>query len=139
MAATMEQSMINRKTQELCQAILDEPSVQTLRKSIDSFMANESARAQYDGVVAKGQALQQKQQMAVALTDAEISDFERDRDALLKNPIASDFLDAQHQLRSVQESIHRHVNKTFELGRLPSEEDLSSSCCSDGQGCGCSH
>ena len=135
----MEETVINRKTRELCQAILDEPSVQALRKSIDSFMANDTARAQYDGVVAKGQALQQKQQMSVALTDEEISEFEQHRDALLKNPVASDFMDAQQQLRDVQESIHRHVNKTFELGRLPSEEDLSSGCCSDGQGCGCSH
>jgi cell fate (sporulation/competence/biofilm development) regulator YlbF (YheA/YmcA/DUF963 family) len=139
MAATMEESVISRKTRELCQAILDEPSVQALRKSIDSFMADETARAQYDGVVAKGQALQQKQQMSVALTDEEISDFEQHRDGLLKNPVASEFIEAQQQLREVQESIHRHVNKTFELGRLPSEEDLASGCCSDGQGCGCGH
>jgi cell fate (sporulation/competence/biofilm development) regulator YlbF (YheA/YmcA/DUF963 family) len=139
MAATIEESVISRKTRELCQAILEEPSVQALRKSIDSFMADETARAQYDGVVAKGQALQQKQQMSVALTDEEISDFEQHRDALLKNPVAGDFLEAQQQLRDVQESIHRHVNKTFELGRLPSEEDLESGCCSDGHGCGCGH
>ncbi len=137
MAATIEETVISQKTRELCQAILDEPGVQSLRKSIDSFMADESARAQYDGVVAKGQALQQKQQASQALTDEEIADFEQHRDALLKNPVATEFLDAQQQLRDVQESIHRHVNKTFELGRLPSQEDLSTGCCSDGHGCGC--
>jgi cell fate (sporulation/competence/biofilm development) regulator YlbF (YheA/YmcA/DUF963 family) len=139
MAATIEETVISQKTRELCQAILDEPGVQALRKSIDSFMADETARAQYDGVVAKGQALQQKQQMSEALSDEEIADFEQDRDALLKNPVANDFLDAQQQLRDVQESIQRQVKKTFELGRLPSEEDLASGCCSDGGGCGCGH
>ena len=139
MAATIEETVISRKTRELCQAILEEPSVQGLRKSIDSFMSNDGARAQYDEVVAKGQALQQKQQSSAALTDEEIADFEKHRDALLRNPVASDFLDAQQQLRDVQESIHRQVNKTFELGRLPTEDDLSSGCCSDGHGCGCSH
>lgn len=139
MPATIEETVITQKTRELCQAILDEPGVQALRRSIDSFMADETARAQYEGVVAKGQALQQKQQMSVALTDEEISDFEQHRDALLKNPVASDFIEAQQQLRDVQESIHRHVNKTFELGRLPSEEDLASGCCSDGHGCECDH
>ena len=136
MAATIEETAITRKTRELCQAILEEPSMQGLRRRIDDFMADETARAQYDGLVNKGEALQQKQQSAIALTDEEVSDFEQHRDALLKNPVARGFLDAQQELRQVQESIHRHVNKTFELGRLPSEEDLSSSCCEDGCGCG---
>jgi cell fate (sporulation/competence/biofilm development) regulator YlbF (YheA/YmcA/DUF963 family) len=139
MAATSDDTLISRKTRELCQAILDEPSVQALRKNIDSFMADETTRTQYDGVVSKGQALQQKQQMSATLTDEEIADFEQHRDALLRNPVASDYLDAQQQLRDIQESIQRHVKKTFELGRLPSEEDLAGGCCSDGHGCGCSH
>jgi cell fate (sporulation/competence/biofilm development) regulator YlbF (YheA/YmcA/DUF963 family) len=136
MTATIEETAITRKTRELCQAILDEPSVQGLRRRIDDFMADETARAQYDGLVNKGEALQQKQQKAIALTDEEISDFEQHRDALLQDPVARGFLDAQQELRQVQESIQRHVKKTFELGRLPSEEDLSSSCCEGGCGCG---
>jgi hypothetical protein len=72
------------------------------------------------------------------LTGEEISDFEQHRDTLLKNPVASGFLDAQQELHQVQESIHKYVNKTIELGRLPSEEELSESCCNHG-GCGCEH
>ncbi len=119
--------------------------MKALRQSIDSFMADEQTRAQYDGLVAKGQALQQKQQMLVALTGEEISDFEQQRDSLLKNPVARGFLDAQQELHDVRESIHRHVNKTLELGRLPSEEELSEGCCGahgdhgDHGGCGCGH
>jgi cell fate (sporulation/competence/biofilm development) regulator YlbF (YheA/YmcA/DUF963 family) len=84
-------------------------------------MADEQTRAQYDGLLTKGQALQQKQQQSMPLTGEEISDFEQHRDSLLKNPVASGFLDAQEELRQVQESIHKYVNKTLELGRLPSE------------------
>ena len=138
MAPTIEETAIARKTRELCQAILDEPSIRSVRERIDSFMADEKARAQYDGLVAKGQALQQKQQSSVPLTGEEISDFEQDRDSLLKNPVARGFLDAQQELQEVRESIHKYVNKTLELGRLPAEEDLSESCCSEG-GCGCGH
>ena len=134
----IEDTAVTRKTRELCQAILDEPSVQALRKSIDSFMADERARAQFDGVVAKGQALQEKQQNAVALTDQEIADFEQHRDSVLQNPVARGFLDAQQELHQVQDSIHKYVSKTFELGHLPSAEDLSSGCCGH-DGCGCNH
>ena len=138
MAPTIEETAIARKTRELCQAILDEPSIRSVRERIDSFMADEKAHAQYDGLVAKGQALQQKQQSSVPLTGEEISDFEQDRDSLLKNPVARGFLDAQQELQEVRESIHKYVNKTLELGRLPAEEELSESCCSEG-GCGCGH
>jgi len=140
METTIEETAITRKTRELCQMILDEPSMQALRQRIDTFMADEETRSQYDGLIAKGQALQEKQQRAVALTGEEISDFEQQRDALLNNPVARGFLDAQQELHQVQESIQKYVSKTIELGRLPSEEDLSSGCCGEHEhGCGCSH
>src|SRR5512143_3041023 len=113
MALTIEETPIARKTRELCQAILEEPTLKALRQRIDSFMADETTRAQYDGLVSKGQALQQKQQMSVALTDEEISDFEQHRDTVLKNPVARGFLDAQQELHQVKQSIHQYVSKTF--------------------------
>jgi cell fate (sporulation/competence/biofilm development) regulator YlbF (YheA/YmcA/DUF963 family) len=139
MAPTIEETPIARKTRELCETILDEPSVQAIRQRIDAFMADEATRSHYDTLVTKGQALQQKQQMSQPLSGEEISDFEQHRDSVLKNPVARAFLDAQQELHEVRESIQRYVNKTLELGRLPSEEDLTSSCCGD-HGCGsCGH
>ena len=119
--------------------LLDEPSMQALRRRIDAFMADEPTRSQYDDLVAKGQELQEKQQRSVALTGEEISEFEQQRDSLLNNPVARGFLDAQQELHEVQESIQKYVRKTIELGRLPSEEELSESCCGGGHSCGCSH
>ena len=72
MAPTIEETVITQKTRELCQAILDEPSMRTVRERIDTFMADEDTRAQYDGLVAKGQTLHQKQQTLVPLTGEEI-------------------------------------------------------------------
>jgi len=138
MALMTEETVIAQKTRELCQAILDEPSMRATRQRIDAFMADEKTRELYDSLVAKGQALQEKQQRSLPLTGEEISDFERQRDTLLKNPVASGYLDAQQELHQVQESIHKYVTKTIELGRLPSEEELSESCCGHG-GCDCGH
>lgn len=139
MAPTIEETAITRKTRELCQTILDEPSVQAIRQRIDTFMGDEATRSQYDSLVTKGQALQEKQQMSQPLSGEEISDFEQHRDSLLKNPVAREFLDAQQELHQVRESIQKYVNKTLELGRLPLEEDLSSDCCGD-HSCGsCGH
>lgn len=136
MESTTVQSTLMEKTRELCQAILDEPSMRSIRSRIDTFMNDEQARGQYEQVVNKGQALQEKQQNAQPLTGEEIADFEGDRDALLNNPVARGFLDAQEELRNVQNSVSKYVNKTFELGRMPTEEDITEGC---GHGCSCSH
>jgi cell fate (sporulation/competence/biofilm development) regulator YlbF (YheA/YmcA/DUF963 family) len=136
MASTIEDTPIIRKTREFCQMLLDEPGMKALRQRIDDFMADEQTRALYDGLITKGQALQEKQQQSLPLTGEEISDFEQQRDSLLKNPVARGFIDAQQELHQVRESIQRYVSKTIELRRLPSEEELGSGCCGD-HSCGC--
>ena len=146
MAAIIEETPIMRKTRELCETILEQPDMQAVRQRISAFMADEKTRTQYEDLVNKGQELQQKQQMSQQLSGEEISSFEQQRDSLLRNPIARNFLDAQDEMHRIQDSIHKFVSKTFELGRLPSEEDLSEGCCGGGGGhghghggCGCSH
>jgi cell fate (sporulation/competence/biofilm development) regulator YlbF (YheA/YmcA/DUF963 family) len=139
MNTTIEETSILRKTRELCQTILDEPAIQSIRERINTFMEDQAARTQYDGVMTKGQALQQKQQLAMELTGEEVADFEQHRDALLSNPVARNFLDAQEEMQKVQESIHHYVSKTLELGRVPSEEEVNhQGGCGHG-GCGCGH
>lgn len=137
MQTTTQETPIVQKTKELCQTILDQPNIRSVRQRIDAFMADDSARSQYEGLMAKGQALQQKQQMSMPLTGEEISEFEKDRDALMNNPVARNFLDAQEELHHVHQSINQYVSKTLELGRVPAESDFESGSC--GHGCGCSH
>ena len=137
MQTTLEESPVMQKTRELCQTILDQPTMQSIRQRIDAFMGDEKTRTHYDDLVQKGQALQQKQQMSLALSGEEVSDFEKHRDALMQNPVARGFLDAQEELHHVQQSVQQYVNKTLELGRLPTDEEMSAGSC--GHGCGCDH
>jgi cell fate (sporulation/competence/biofilm development) regulator YlbF (YheA/YmcA/DUF963 family) len=138
MPITIEESPVIRKTKELCQTILEQPEIRSIRQRIDAFVGDEKTRAQYEGLVSKGQVLQQKQQQSLPLSGEEIADFEQERESLLSNPIARGFLDAQEELHQVQESIHKYVNKTLELGRLPSDEEMEASACGHG-GCSCGH
>ena len=127
---------IETKTNELCEAILEQLKTGGIRQRIDTFMADATARGQYESLMSKGQALQEKQHHGQTLEAAEISAFEKDRDALLKNPVASGFLDAQEEMHDLQHSVQKFVAKTIELGRLPAADDLTEggSC---GHGCGC--
>jgi len=126
---------IETKTNELCEAILEQLQTGGVRQRIDAFRADAAARGQYESLMSKGQALQEKQHHGETLDPAEISAFESERDALLRNPIASSFLDAQEEMHDLQHSVQKFVAKTIELGRLPSAEDLSEGSC--GHGCGC--
>ena len=140
MDITIEESPVTQKTKELCQAILEQPNMRAIRRRIDAFMADDQSRAQYESLVNKGEGLQQKQQMSIALSGEEIADFEKERDALMKNPVARGFLDAQEELHQVRQSVQQYVSKALELGRLPTEEEMNGCCGSGGHGgCGCSH
>jgi cell fate (sporulation/competence/biofilm development) regulator YlbF (YheA/YmcA/DUF963 family) len=134
---TIQESALSVKIRELCQAILEDPEVQSARQRVDDFMADEPARALYNEVMNKGNALQQKQERSQPLTGEEIASFERDRDALLRHPVARGYLEAQEQLHEVEHTVRQQVGKTLELGRLPSESDMESGGC--GHGCGCHH
>jgi cell fate (sporulation/competence/biofilm development) regulator YlbF (YheA/YmcA/DUF963 family) len=119
---------IEDKTKELCETLIVAPEMLSIRKRIDTFMADTSARGQYESLMSKGQALQEKQHQGQTLESAE---------SLLANPVARDFLDAQEEIHGIQKSIQKQVAKTLELGRLPAAEDLEEGSC--GSGCGCHH
>ena len=126
---------VETKTRELCEAIIEHIEAGGIRQRIDTFLADASARGQYESLMSKGQALQEKQHSGQALEPAEISGFEQERDALLKNPVATAFLDAQEEMHNLQHSVQKHVGKTIELGRIPTAEELNGGSC--GEGCGC--
>jgi cell fate (sporulation/competence/biofilm development) regulator YlbF (YheA/YmcA/DUF963 family) len=137
MQAIIEETEIIQKTRDLCQTLVEQSEFQQIRRSIDAFMADDEARNQYQLVMEKGDQLQHKQHSGQPLDNAEIAEFEKNREILLNNTLARDFLEAQQQMHKIQESVMQFVGKTFELGRVPTTEDLSSGGC--GSSCGCGH
>ncbi|HEY2329704.1 MAG TPA: YlbF family regulator [Verrucomicrobiae bacterium] len=129
-------TIIETKTNELCEAILQEIHSGGIRRRIDTFLGDATAKGQYESLMSRGQTLQEKQHGGQVLDAVEIAAFEKDRDALLKNPVAAGFLDAQEEMHELQSTVKKTVAKTIELGRIPTAEDLAEggSC---GSGCGC--
>src|SRR5271163_1187357 len=128
---------ILQKTRELCEAIVQQPEFRNIRQQVDSFMADAKAQQQYESLSEKGRHLQHKQQQGLELAPAEISAFDAEREAFFRNPVAKGFVDAQEAMHHIQSEVNQLVTKTFELGRVPSAEDLESGSC--GSGCGCHH
>lgn len=136
MALTVESNTVTQKTRDLCQAILDQPEFQEMRKNIDQFMADDKAQQEYQALVEKSEELNHKQHQGVRLTQDEVTAYESQRERVVNNPVAAGFIRAQQEVHQMQESINKYLSKTFELGRVPTEEDMEGGC---GEGCGCHH
>jgi cell fate (sporulation/competence/biofilm development) regulator YlbF (YheA/YmcA/DUF963 family) len=137
MAMISEDSVVMRKTRELCETLVGQSEFKSIRNRIDAFLADDQARQQYQWVAEKGEELQQKQRSGQPLGDAEIQEFEKERQSLMDNHTAREFLEAQEEMHEVQVSVRQYVTKTFELGRTPTPEDFSDGSC--GPSCGCHH
>ena len=79
--------------------------------------------------------IQKKRFSGETLPPEDFEEFCKERESLFDNPIASDFLEAQQEMAQVQQSVMQYVTKTFEVGHVPSEEDLRS-CPGSCSGCG---
>ena len=111
------------KVKELCQTIVEQPHFAGMLASVEAFMEDAGAQDLYRAVTGLQERLMSKQQQGESLTEAEIAEFEEQRDRLLANDVAREFLDARQQMEKVQSSVNRYVQMTFELGRVPLSEE----------------
>ncbi len=134
----LEMLPIKQGTDQLCESIVNQEGFKELYAKIDAFISDEKLKYEYSTLNERGALLQQKQQAGAEITEEEITAFEQLRTDFLDNKAATDFLAAQEEVQQVQDRIHQVIAKTFELGRVPAQEDFDF--CSDGFGdCGCSH
>ena len=133
-----DDSAVMGKTRDLCETIANDSDYRDLLQKVEKFLGDDEARLSYQSVHESGQALNQKQQSGLQLSDSEIAEFEGARSELLNNPIASDFMQAQQSLEALQSSVSRMVGMTLELGRVPTPEDIAQAsgggCCGGGEG-----
>ncbi len=134
----LEMLPIKQGTDQLCESIVNQEGFKKLYAKIDAFISDEKLKYEYSTLNERGALLQQKQQAGAEITEEEITAFEQLRTDFLDNKVATDFLAAQEEVQQVQDRIHQVIAKTFEVGRVPAQEDFDF--CSDGFGdCGCSH
>lgn len=139
MSIFAKDSAVMAKTKDMCDAIAQDIEFLALQGQVERFLSDDEAKLQYQSVHERGEELHQKQHAGVELSETEIQEFESARDSLMKNEVASDFMEAQQSLKTLQQTIGKYVSMTLELGRVPEPEDMEQSgdggCC--GGGCGC--
>lgn len=129
-----------QKTRELCETIVQQEQFADMLVRIERFLADPAAQALYQGLSETQDRLVSKQEEGIDLAAEEIAAYEKQREALFANEVAGGFVAARQEMQSVQETVMRYVGLTFELGRVPTEDDLqgcgSGGCGTCGGGCG---
>ncbi|MCC5842656.1 MAG: YlbF family regulator [Verrucomicrobia bacterium] len=128
------------KTRELCEALVAQDSYKAMKAKLDAFMNDTQAQSMYQELSDKQSMLVQKQESGSDLTEEEIRDFEDQRERLLLHPVAGGFVEAQQGFEELRDTVVRYVTKSFELGRVPTADEVKpqGGCCGGGCGGGCS-
>lgn len=140
MSTLLEQSAVEDKAIDLCQAILDDPDFAEARRKIDTFLGDQNAQDAYKAWQGKAQELHQMSHEGLQPNNDDLAQFETLKAAVQNNDTAANFVAAEDRLNSIFGSVTKRIQKTLQLGKLPAEEDLvESGCCggSGGGGCGC--
>jgi cell fate (sporulation/competence/biofilm development) regulator YlbF (YheA/YmcA/DUF963 family) len=140
-APTSAASVLDQKIHDLCQAILTDAQVSSSREQIDAFLEDDDAREIYAAVMQKSDELQQKQRSGAELTDEDIIEYNRLRDRAFSDPRVQSFQMARGHIQEVEDKIVAYVEKTLELGRIPTPDEVvrqGGGCCGGGGGGGCS-
>ena len=130
-----EDTPVIQKTKELCQTILDQPAYREIRKTVDDFLGNAQAVDHYRRLCDLQDLLRMKEDQGMEVTDSEMADYEKLEQEFLGNPLAQQFIEAQHKMHKIEATVSGYIRKTFELGRLPQDSDFEGGGC--GPGCGC--
>ncbi|WFB37104.1 YlbF family regulator [Kiritimatiellota bacterium B12222] len=132
-----QETPVISKTKELCASLLELESYKRMKAQLDAFVEDQAAQELYQELSQKQSELVRKQETTGDLTEEEIKSFEDQRERLLMHPVAGGFVEAQQGFEELRDTVVRYVTKTFELGRVPTEEEVTpkqGGCC--GGGCG---
>jgi cell fate (sporulation/competence/biofilm development) regulator YlbF (YheA/YmcA/DUF963 family) len=125
--------VLDQRIRELCEAIVAQDGFSELYRKTDAFLRDEGAKYQFSILNDVGGYLQQKQALGAELTEEEVGHYEGLRKAALEKAVIVEFAEAQRGVQSIQDRILRMVGKTFEVGRVPVDDDFSDETC---QTCG---
>lgn len=139
MPTLLEQpTTVEAKTRELCQFIVEEPSFRVARQKIEAFLTDDDAQSVYRAWQEKGQELHAMGHQGLQPSQDDLDTMESLKETVTGNPVAAEFANAEQEMNDIFGSVTKLLQKTLQLGSVPSEEDMAESgCCGSGGGCGC--
>ena len=135
-ATLQEPTTIQAKARELCQFILEDANFAAARGKIEMFLENEEAKKVYRAWQEKSHELHVKGHQGVEPGEGDLAEVESLKAAVMGNPLAMDFAEAEDEMNQIFGAVTKLVQKTLQLGHMPTEEDLAEGGCCGGGSCG---
>ena len=95
-------------------------------------MENDEAKELFTKMQSTGESLQMKQQSGLELTAGEVEEYNKAREEMMNNPVASAFVGAQETIQGIHQTVGKAISLVFENGRVPTDEEFESHCCGSG-------
>lgn len=127
-------NLVETKTRELCEALVQLPGFSETFQKMQAFLEDEMAKFEFQMLNDRGGLLQQKEASGIQVTPEEMAEFDVMREALLAKPVVRGFLEAQQELHAIQKLVYPMLAKTFEIGRVPVPDDFLNDLCDSGCG-----
>ena len=138
MPTTLDMASLEEKTRELCEFLVEQEGYQEAWRDIEAFLSDEDAKQAYRAWQERGSAMHRRQHQGVEPTEEEIVELENLKAAVMGNAVAANFVQAEGHMNRIFGTVTKMLQKTLQLGYVPSEVDLmESECCGGHGGCGC--
>lgn len=140
MIVKIEMDRMFEQLGELSSALLADPAYRQLRQMVDAFMTDKTAVRQYNSFVDHYEAIEEKEQQGLTVSDAEAEQFNQLESALYENDPIRRFLYAQNEFQKLQQTAARYLQLTLELDRIPTRDEVKhNGSCGCGGSCGSGH
>ena len=133
-AETDSTALIN-KVRDLCEFLAADEHFATAQEQIKIFDGDEVAQDAYAVWQSTASELQHRyQHEGIKPTSQDLKELEELQQAVNANEVAANFVEANDEMNKLFSSVMKMVQKTFQLGRAPTDDELIE-CCGSG-GCG---
>ncbi|MFT4638019.1 MAG: cell fate (sporulation/competence/biofilm development) regulator YlbF (YheA/YmcA/DUF963 family) [Verrucomicrobiales bacterium] len=134
----IETPSIEAKVRDLCEFIVNQPEFAADRGRIETFLEDTDAQKLFRAWQEKGQELHRMSHEGLQPNEEDQNEMDSLRQAVLANEVAAEFAGAEENMNTIFGTVTKLLQKTLQLGRVPTEADLDESgCCGGGGGGGC--
>ncbi len=135
-ATLVPPATIEEKALELCAHVAGQPEFRDSWDRIEAFLADPEAQELYRQWQEASREWSLREREGFPLSDVDLAALEASKAAVLANPVAVGFAEGEETLNGIFGTVTRLLQKTLQLGRVPTEEELADDGCCGG-GCGC--
>lgn len=137
MTSTVNLPSVEEKARELCEFVVSQDGYQEARNRVEAFMEDDGAKDLYRAWQEKGAEMHHRSHQGIEPGAPDVEELERLKGEVMGNQAAMGFVNAEGEMNQIFETVTTLLQKSLQLGHVPTAEELKASECCNSGGCGC--